>query len=153
MLTGISGSYTFLKAARIWSFKVNCISPSRRAGSGKRRPLPHGRGSDGSRGSDGNCDSDGSWSSDWRRTSFRAYRLCDLGAESGFQGMPRQRGALDARRVIAHAAEDDQFAEVLADGGIGGQQFVKLLQELECFLAGLAFETFGHQGRGSGGDG
>src|ERR1022692_1967636 len=67
--------------------------------------------------------------------------------------MPREVGALDARRVIAHAAEDDQLAEVLADGSVGGQQLVELVEQFERFLAGLALEAFGHQGRGSRGDG
>src|SRR5450830_1307427 len=85
--------------------------------------------------------------------SFRGYRLRKLGAQGGFQGMPRQGGALDARRVIAHAAEDDQLAQVLADGGIGGQQLVELLQQLERFLAGFTLEALGHQGGRSRGDG
>src|ERR1035437_5980288 len=85
--------------------------------------------------------------------SFRGYRLREFGAQGGFQGMPRQGGALDARRVIAHAAEDDQLAQVLADGGIGGQQLVELLQQLERFLAGFTLEALGHQGGRSGGDG
>src|ERR1035437_7470555 len=97
----------------------------------------------------------------WRRekygggpkSSFRGYRLGDLGAQCGFQGMPRQGGALDARRVIAHAAEDDQLAQVLADGGVGGQQLVELLQQLERFLAGFTLEALGHQGGRSRGDG
>src|SRR6185369_12449529 len=67
--------------------------------------------------------------------------------------MPGQGGALDAGRIIAHPAEDDQFAEVLADGGIGGQELVELFEQLERLLTGFALEALGHQGRGSGGDG
>ena len=71
-------------------------------------------------------------------TLARSFVLpaCQLGGQRGFQGVPGQRGAFDARRIIAHAAEDDQFAEVLADGGIGGQELVEFLQQLERFLAG-----------------
>ena len=54
-----------------------------------------------------------------------------------FKRVPRQGRALDARRIIAHAAEDHEFAEVLADGGIGGQQLVELVEHLERFVAGL----------------
>ena len=60
--------------------------------------------------------------------------------------MPGEGRALDARRVVAHPAEDYELAKILADGGIGGEQFVEFVEQLEGFLAGLALEALGHQG-------
>ena len=44
--------------------------------------------------------------------------------------MPGQRGALHARRIIAHAAEHHQLAEIFGCRRIGGEQFVEFVQQV-----------------------
>src|ERR1035438_7098550 len=135
--------YTTLFRSRIWSFRVTGYP------FGEERICPK----NGSRGTHADQGVRPTSAVAVARGSFRAHRLREPGAQGGLQRMPRQGGALDARRVIAHAAEDHQLAQILADGRIGGQQLVELVEQLERFRAGLALEALRHQRRRSRGDG
>src|SRR6202035_1149626 len=74
--------------------------------------------------------------------------------ERGFHRVPGERRALDPHRVLAHAGEDCQLAEV----GVGasrrrgrlGDEAVEAGEEVARLRDGLALERVGHQ-RGGGG--
>src|SRR5215212_7060180 len=69
--------------------------------------------------------------------------------ESGLQGVPGEGSALDPHRVLAHAAQDGELADVRVRLSLR-HQLVEVVEQRARLLHPLALERLGHQ-RGRGG--
>src|SRR5579883_2931050 len=67
--------------------------------------------------------------------------------------MPGEGRTFDARRILPHAAKDNQLAQIAADGRIGRQKVVELIHQLHSLFARFSLQAFGHERGRSGGDG
>src|SRR6185437_751371 len=94
-----------------------------------------------------------------RRKSSMALLRGDRARGLGLLGqglverVPSQAGALDARRILAHAGEGAQLAQAGIRLGFAGDQLMELLEQGLGLGARLALDRVGEQRGGSGRDG
>src|ERR1051325_113939 len=77
--------------------------------------------------------------------SFLQYGLCGRHLECGIEGVPRQRGALDAARIISHASQRRQVVKVVFDNRFCRHQGQELLNNPQCLKNRSALHHQRHQ--------